>query len=230
MRWSIQASALSLALVLSAAGCATNAPLETIYDRAPLAGSSKRMLIFLRGRGSDHQDLIAQGYVQDLRTRNIPVDIAVPNAHFGYYIGETLVPRLKADVVEPARARGCESFLLVGFSMGGLGALMYARQHPKDVEGVLVIAPFLGYGGIIREITEAGGVRSWSPGSYDAAEDWQRSFWHWLKQCDEGKIPRPPVYLGYGREDAFVRPAGFSRTSSLKTTSSRPLEATQRKP
>jgi len=204
MMLSMKTPALSLAFFLGLSACATNAPLETLYDKAEAPESRKTMLVFLRGRGGNHEDLVAQGYVKDLRDRNIPVDAALPNAHFGYYIGETLVPRLEADVVEPARAEGYESFWLVGFSMGGLGALMYARQHPKDVEGVLVIAPFLGYEDIIREIAKAGGVRSWEPGAHDPAKDWQRAFWSWLKQCDEGKQARPPVYLGYGREDSFA--------------------------
>ena len=93
---SLKTPALSLALLLGLCGCATNAPLETLYDKAKAPESHKTMLIFLRGRGGNHEDLLAQGYVELLRARNIPVDVALPNAHFGYYVGETVVPRLEA--------------------------------------------------------------------------------------------------------------------------------------
>jgi len=48
--------------------------------------------------------------------------------------------------------------------MGGLGALMYLRAHPEDIAGVCLISPFLGYPGIISEISAAGGLTAWIPG------------------------------------------------------------------
>jgi pimeloyl-ACP methyl ester carboxylesterase len=132
-----------------------------------------------------------------------------PNAHPGYYFGETLVPRLKADIIEPASAKGYETFWLIGFSMGGLGALMYAREHPEDVAGVCVISPFLGYDKIVREISDAGGVRQWDPGEYNPDKDWQRMFWHWLKKGAEGEHAFPRLYLGYGAEDSFATAHGL---------------------
>jgi len=185
-------------------GCYTNAPLKTLYYKAEESSSQNKMIIFLKGRGGNNEVFASEGYINDIRTRKLPFDMAAPNTHLGYYFGETLVPRLKADIIEPAQKKGYETFWLVGFSMGGLGALMYTRQHPGDVEGVCLIAPFLGYDGIIREITDAGGVRKWDPGKYNPDKDWQRMLWHWLKQCADGEKPMPVLYLGYGDEDSFV--------------------------
>jgi pimeloyl-ACP methyl ester carboxylesterase len=185
-------------------GCATNAPLNVLSYRAQESTQQKNMLIFLRGRGGSHKDFASEGFIDDIKTRALPFDMAVPNAHIGYYFGETLVPRLKADIIDPARRNGYEKIWLVGVSMGGLGALMYSRQFPDDVAGVCLISPFLGYDAIIDEIEEAGGVRQWSPGEYDPQNDWQRMFWHWLKQCAEGEKPMPRIYLGYGTEDPFA--------------------------
>lgn len=87
--------------------------------------------------------------------------------------------------------------------MGGLGALMYAKDHPGKIDGIYVIAPFLGYEDIIDEITAAGGVYQWQPGEYDPNDDWERMLWHWLKQCAEGQKQMPNLYLGFGRQDDF---------------------------
>ena len=82
---------------------------------------------------------------------------------------------------------------------------MYTRLHPEDVTGIYLISPFLGYSGIVDEIAEAGGVRSWSPGDYDHSEDWQRMLWDWLKTVGEKPSDRPPIYLGYGVDDKFAK-------------------------
>ena len=189
--------------------CSTNAPLKTLYYKTEENVSQKNMIIFLRGRGGSHEDFASDGLINDVKTRNLPYDMAAPNAHFGYYFGETLVSRLKADIIEPARAKGYETFWLVGFSMGGLGALMYTRQHPEDVEGVCVISPFLGYDKIIREIADAGGVHHWDPGEYDPNNDWERMFWHWLKQGASSEHLFSRLYLGYGTEDSFAAAHGL---------------------
>jgi pimeloyl-ACP methyl ester carboxylesterase len=206
----ISLKSLALILVITVIlGCYTNAPLKTLYYKTEEHAYQKKMVIFLRGRGGSHKDFASKGFVNEIKTRKLPFDMAAPNAHQGYYFGETLVPRLKADIIEPAKAKGYETFWLVGVSMGGLGALMYARQHPKDVEGVCLISPFLGYDKIIREIADAGGIRKWDPGEYDPNDDWQRMFWHWLKQCSDGEIQMPSIYLGYGTEDTFATAQGL---------------------
>jgi len=127
------AAALCISLIF---GCSTNAPLETLHYRGNHTSAQKKLIIFLRGRGGSHEDFAAEGFIDDIKARELPYDMAAPNAHFGYYFGETLVPRLKADVVEQAKADGYEQFWLVGVSMGGLGALMYTRNHPGDIEGI----------------------------------------------------------------------------------------------
>ncbi|MBN2793202.1 MAG: alpha/beta fold hydrolase, partial [Desulfuromonadales bacterium] len=107
------------------------------------------------------------------------------------------------DIILPAKAKGYEKIWLVGVSMGGFGSLMYAKDHPGEIDGIYVIAPFLGYEEIVAEITAAGGVHQWQPGEYDPHDDWERMFWHWLKQCAEGEKQMPNLYLGFGRQDAF---------------------------
>jgi hypothetical protein len=186
-------------------GCTTNAPLQTLYYRSNTPAAQKNMIIFLRGYRGSYKDFASEGFVDDILERKLPFDMAAPNAHPGYYFGETLVHHLRTDVIEPAKAEGYQRFWLIGFSMGGLGALMYTLEHPEDIEGILVISPFLGYFGIIHEIENAGGVRKWKPGKYDPKDDWQRMLWDSLKQIATGQKSMPvEIYLGYGTEDYFA--------------------------
>ena len=199
---------LLLAAGVLLTGCAwfgTDAPLKPLSYEAVEGERQPNLILFLRGRGGSHKSFAEEGFVAAVRERGLPFDMVAPNSHLGYYVAETLVPRLKEDIIDPAKARGYEKIWLVGASMGGLGALMYIRSHPEDIDGVYVISPFLSYEEIVAEITEAGGVRSWYPREYDPDEDWERMFWAWLKGYEADRDDWPPVYIGYGKADAYVQ-------------------------
>jgi hypothetical protein len=196
---------LCLALFFSSCALPTNAPLKSLFYPRPLDDGSRGLIVFLQGRGGSNTDFAAHGFVAAINRRRLPFDMMAPDAHMGYYMGETLVPRLKDDLIEPAKMSGYRPVWLVGVSMGGLGALMYLREHPEDVAGVCLISPFLGYPGIISEISAAGSLTAWDPGPFDPRKDWERMLWAWLKETvAAGKI-RTPIYLGYGDKDSFTR-------------------------
>lgn len=192
-------------LIVSFTGCAglSSAPMEVLrYTNPDMAAPHQRMFIFLRGIGGGHQCFEEEGLVADVRACGLPYDMAAPNAHVGYYVDRSLIIRLKADVIDPAKARGVAKIWLVGVSMGGLGAMLYLYEHPEDVAGVYLMAPFLGPQYLLEEIEAAGGVRKWQPGVYNAEEDWQRMLWHWIQQTIADH-PDKIIYLGYGVDDPY---------------------------
>ena len=199
------AGCLCLALLFSSCALPTNAPLKFLFYPRPPDDSSRGLIVFLQGRGGNNTDFAEHGFVEAINRRQLPFDMMAPDAHMGYYMGETLVPRLKHDLIEPANISGYHPVWLVGVSMGGLGALMYLREHPADIAGVCIISPFLGYPGIISEISAAGSLAAWDPGQFDPKKDWERMLWAWLKETvTAGKISAP-IYLGYGDKDSFIR-------------------------
>ncbi len=193
----------SLAFALLSTGCATNAPLEVLSYSAVSNQQQPRLLIFLRGRGGSHADYEKHGFIDDIRKRGLPYDMKAPNLHMGYYIGRSLVERLKTDIIDPARANGYEEIWLVGASMGGLGALLYEKFHPEDIDGIYLISPFLGERETIDAIVAAGGLGNWDPGTYDPNEDWQIMLWDWIKIRTDADWEGTPLFLGYGRDDMF---------------------------
>ncbi len=184
-------------------GCFGNSPLKALNYSSTNNLNQKNLIVFLRGLGGDNRDFVREGFVDNIKQRKLPFDMTAPNAHFGYYFSQTLTSRLATDVIAPAKVKGYETIWLVGVSMGGLGSLMYAKEHPNEIDGIYLIAPFLGYEEIINEITTAGGIDQWEPGEYNPDDDWQRMFWHWLKQCAAGELPMPNIYLGFGTQDDF---------------------------
>ncbi len=199
------AACLCLALLFSSCALPTNTPLKSLFYPRPLDDGSRGLIVFLPGRGGSNRDFAELGFVAAINRRQLPFAMMAPDAYMGYYMGETLVPRLNHDLIEPAKISGYRPVWLVGVSMGGLGALMYLREHPEGIAGVCLLSPFLGYPGIISEISAAGSLAAWDPGPFDPQKDWERMLWAWLKETvAAGKI-RAPIYLGYGDQDSFLR-------------------------
>jgi pimeloyl-ACP methyl ester carboxylesterase len=187
-------------------GCALmgRAPLDVLhYSSGVKPLGHKRLIIFMRGLGGSNKSFEKEGLVADIRNRHMPYDMVAPDADLEYYLGRTLIQRMKADVIDPAKAAGYKEIWLIGFSMGGLGSLLYLKAHPEDIQGVYLISPFLSYRFIQDEITEAGGLRRWNPGKYDPNDDWQRMLWDWLKN-HVADHPEMNIYLSYGTHDPYV--------------------------
>ena len=185
-------------------------PLEMLtYEAQP---RNTGLIVFLRGMGGAFSCIVhsnacfeTEGFVQAVRSRALPFDMVAPDSHYGYYKDRTLEDRIRSDIILPARSEGYRNIWLVGVSMGGLGALLYLRKHPEDIDGVLTLGPYLGSDAIIDEIVAAGGPANWVPGNYDPREDWQRMLWDWLKTYPHQAADRPPIYIGIGDQDPYYR-------------------------
>ena len=198
---------LTLVLLLSSlllSGCAATgtAPLQSLSYLRDESARQPNLLVLLRGLGADNTVFAEQGVIDEIRDRGLAFDVIAPDAHLGYYQAETFAQRLKADVIEPARRQGYQQIWLAGFSMGGLGALIYLRSHPEDIDGVLLTSPFLGWPGIHSEIKKAGGISEWLPNDHDP-KDWERMIWSWISKQDFNT--QVPIWLGYGENDILTR-------------------------
>jgi len=167
------------------------------------AGSGRCLVLFLPGRRDNFGDYGRRGFPEMANRAGVIADYVEADAHFGYYQARTISGRLHEDVIAPAGARGVEKIWIVGISMGGLGAILYAREHPDAVRGVIALAPFLGNEepGLV---TAAGGLRSYSMGLPRAGDDYERELWGWLKRYAEQGADRPPIWLGVGTEDELA--------------------------
>jgi pimeloyl-ACP methyl ester carboxylesterase len=206
-------------MMLFSAGCATPRAAKAPMDRVLYAQSNaihETLLIFLPGIRGDGTEYARKGFVQAVRSRNLPVDLLAADAHFGYYAERSLIERLRADVIAPAKAEGYKNIWLVGTSLGGFGSLLYSSEYPDDITGMVVLAPYLGSADVIAEISAAGGLKRWQPGS-SVQTDAERRLWAWLKNYATPDHGLPRLYLGYGRDDKFAA-AGALLASVLPPT------------
>lgn len=199
-------------LILAAicAGCVrprpATAPIPALS--LPGAGPAKTLVVLLPGRRDSPEDFRRFDFPGLAARAGARVDMVAVDAHLGYYFSRTIVDRLHDDVIAPARGR-YDRIWLVGISIGGTGAILYADQHPGDVDGILLLAPFLGEDEVIGEIAKAGGPRGWVPPGPIAPDDFQRRMWAWLKGYEGGSAGKIPLYLGWGRSDSFARANGM---------------------
>jgi pimeloyl-ACP methyl ester carboxylesterase len=178
--------------------------MDALYDLVPQQGANRIMLIMLPSAKARPQDLVQYGFVRAVRERSLPIDVVAVEADLGDYLERSFNEHLTHDIIAPARAaRNYQQIWLMGISLGGMGSLIYAREHPADIEGVILLAPFLGTRKIIAEIVHAGGLACWQPGVIKPDDD-ERGLLAWIKAYQPAAATLPKIYLGYGTADRFA--------------------------
>lgn len=174
-----------------------------LRHNAPNGDGDRVLLVMLPGVGIEASEFADRGMVAAVHERDLPVDVIATRPALDLYLDGAIDGVLHRSVIAPALAQGYKRLWLLGISLGGMGALLYTSAHAAHVEGLVLLAPFLGTQGTVAELTEMGGMASRSVlGSATAPEqrmlDWVRDF---LAQ----RPSRPTLYLGYGRHDRFAQ-------------------------
>jgi pimeloyl-ACP methyl ester carboxylesterase len=206
----------ALGAALGLAGCArllptprTPVPMKML--ELPLAGRESRCLVVLLPGRFDHpKDFVAADFRGMAERAGVAADFLAVDANLGYYRKQIILDRLREDVIRPARAKGYETIWLAGISLGGTGSILYALQQPGEVDGLLLLAPFLGDEKVIAEVEAAGGPGRWTPpAGMPIAQDFQRALWTFVHQAATAPSRTPPIYLSYGADDPFARPGAL---------------------
>jgi len=155
----------------------------------------------LPGRGDRADTFIREGF--EKAGERWGFDTIAVDAHFGYYMERSLLPRLHEDVIVPAHAAGYKNVWLLGISMGGFGSLLYASEHPDQVDGVILLAPFLGDQEAIEHIANNGGLENLGAAQGEI-EDYEFAVWSWLRDATSG-VQSTPIVLGYGLSDEMAQ-------------------------
>ena len=202
---------LALCLAAGLAGCFTigdsKIPIGAVSVPAPRPAAERTLVIVLPGFGDDAQDMKGHGLAEVIQESWPEADVLLTSATFAYYRDGKLVPRLHEEIVGPVLRGSYARVWLAGASMGGMGALLYEREHPGELTGLVLFAPFLGGKELLDEIRAAGGPRKWDPGPLPAetnGDNYQRQAWKMVK----GWTARPElarrVWLACGTSDHLI--------------------------
>lgn len=181
----------------------TPVPIPTVASSLSATGRADTLVVFLRGRGGSIADFEKEGMLSVLREARVKADTIVVDAHLGYYFKRTVIVRLQADVLVPAREQGYRRIVLVGVSLGGLGALLCERENPGSVDALVLLGPYLGEKDrLFDQIDLAGGPAAWAVGRDPQAGGVEEQIWTFL---GTESAALPPTWLLSGQADGYAR-------------------------
>jgi len=193
------------AAVLVTSGCHQKRPAVTpIPFKYHESGNSPAatLLVLLPGINDTIDKFESHGFIDTVHQSGQLCDLVSVDAHYGYYDARTLVERLHKDVITPAQKAGYADIRIVGISLGGFGALLYANRYSTEVNTLVLLAPWLGSEELIDSITTAGGLKNWQPTDMVDEQPLQ-DIWLQRKQHATTTTDFPGLYLGYGTMDKF---------------------------
>jgi len=155
-------------------------------------------MVWLPGAYHSAQDFLTAGFAEAVRTRRLNLDLIFVDLELAHVGDRDALARLRSDIVLPARAAGV-SLWLGGISLGGLIGLDYAASYPDELDGLCLLAPYLGNRILTAEIAQAPGLAAWQPGAL-AETDEERRIWRYIKTR---RADARPLYLGFGEGDRF---------------------------
>lgn len=170
-----------------------------------IVATAAARIILLPGAFSTAGDFATARFGEALAERGLDVDLLVIDLALTSVTDRSILGRLRAGPLRDARAAGCESVWLGGVSLGAFVALALAERFPGEVDGLCLIAPYLGTRMVSAEIARAGGLARW-PCATVGEEDEERRIWKFLRTSN---VRRPPIHLGYGRGDRFADSQGL---------------------
>ncbi|RXZ43863.1 alpha/beta fold hydrolase [Crenobacter cavernae] len=190
-------------LVLSGCYGRLQRPIPSSHYSGQAAERSDTLLVMLPGISDRMGDFDREGFIGALRHHAIQADVISVASHAGYYFSGELVERLHDDIVLPARSQGYRNIWLVGISLGGMGCMLYAREHPQQLSGIVLIAPFLGRDDQLQALRELG-LQDWlaSPPPLLSIDRGSREAWQWIAY--RAGSAQPALYLAYGRQDRYA--------------------------
>jgi pimeloyl-ACP methyl ester carboxylesterase len=175
--------------------------MRTLYEPAQPGVTASTRVLFLPAAYTNPEDFVQAGFVSAVRERGLPLDLVFADLNLQHLTDRTILRRVRHELVLPARALGCRSIWLCGVSLGGFVGLAFAERYTSEIDGLCLLAPYLGNHMITGEIERAKGVAAWQPGDL-AADDDERRVWRFIKLQ-----PHPPqvtIRLGYGSDDRFA--------------------------
>ncbi|MGN2246249.1 alpha/beta hydrolase-fold protein [Frateuria sp. GZRR35] len=194
---------VALLLAACSAGGDITRPIPTRL--VPATQPPHRLVVMLPGRGDDLQSLGERGIAQTIHRQWPDADVILTGLTMPFYREGRATERLHDEVIAPASARRYDQIWLAGISLGGLGALMYDRAYPGEIDGMLLISPYLGDKAIYREIQAAGGLDRWQPGPVQAftQETYQRELWRYIQRWSDDPRRTDSVWVAYGDRERF---------------------------
>jgi len=158
-------------------------------------------IVLLPGAYDQPGQFIEAGFDRALWERGICAELVLVAPELAHLNDRSWLPRLRSEVIAPARARCRGALWLGGISLGGFMALRCAAEAPEGLDGLCLLAPYLGSRIVADEVAGHQDLASWQPGALTEDDD-ERRIWRFAQGLRAASAPR--VFLGFGSDDRFA--------------------------
>jgi pimeloyl-ACP methyl ester carboxylesterase len=158
-------------------------------------------IILLPGAYHVLEDFIGAGFDQALRERSLAAELILAAPRLAHLNDRGWLARLRTEVIAPARERGRGALWLGGISLGGFMALRVAATGADALDGLCLLAPYLGSRIVAAEVAAHANPADWQPAALGDDDD-DRRIWRFVQALRTAAAPR--VFLGFGSEDRFA--------------------------
>lgn len=185
-------------------------PVPALSFQRDRAARQSCLVVFMPGFGDTPDTYREHGFAEDLINSGAACDAVAVDAHFRYYGRGEAEDAVFEDIITPAVTRGYEEIWVVGISMGGLGASLLTMKHRDLIDGVVLLAPFLGDESVHRDIRAAGGLSEWeAPRGLRRpidATNYTAHLWSFFQGYVDDPDAMPPLFIGWGDDDHLEGP------------------------
>jgi len=164
-------------------------------------GAPVTRIVLLPGAYHELEEFIRAGFDQALRDRGLAAELILAAPELAHLSDRSWLERLHSEVIAPARERG-GALWLGGISLGGFMALRFAAEARAALDGLCLLAPYLGSRIVAAEIAAQASLASWQPAAL-AEDDDDRRIWGFVRGL-RAAAAAPRVFLGFGSEDRFA--------------------------
>lgn len=177
-------------------------PIHTKLHRDPRPGPQRVLLVMLPGMGISSQDFVDYGLVAMAQSGHQIVDVLATQPDQSLYLDGVIADDLNKVLARFTSGENDTRLWLLGISLGGMGALACAARSVARIEGLVLLAPFIGTRGTVAALQRAGGWNHWSPRESVATQAEQEVLC-WLQTCLANPAG-PPIWLGHATRDRFA--------------------------
>ena len=174
--------------------------MRSVHSDARPGAVAPTRIVCLPGAYHSPEDFLSAGFDASVRNRSLGIDLVFVDVEMQHLGDRGALDRLREEIVLPARASGCSSLWFAGISLGGFIAMDYAAMHPVQLDGLCLLAPYLGNRMLTGEIASAPSLAAWSAGEL-ADSDEERRIWRFVQALPAHSRL---LYLGFGRDDRFA--------------------------
>jgi esterase/lipase superfamily enzyme len=165
------------------------------------AGPPTLQVVLMPGAYHTPNQFLDAGFTQSVRQLALRVELTLVVPELAHLTDRRWLAALHEELIVPARRRGVPLWL-GGVSLGGFMALRFAAQYPDALDGLCLLAPYLGSRIVAREIEAHIDRAAWHAEPVDE-DDGERRIWRYVATLEQG-ASATRVFLGYGENDRFA--------------------------